>query len=383
MSNVTLREKALKDNKKRLYLDFYPPIPNPSTGKPTRRKFLDLFIYVPESRSKRLTATQKQHNSDVKIMAEEVRAKTQLEVLKGKYQFLDRKGQEMNFVDYFEQLMNKRKGSNHDNWVCALYYFKQFSGGHVAMKNVTAKLGNEYREWIRTAQSKKEAVGTISQNTQVAYFNKFKATLKSAFKEGLLTEDINGRIPSIPQQETTPEFLTQEEFQALYQTECFNPLVKRAAIFQCLTGMRFSDVNKMTWSEIREVTGDGWQVAFRQKKTGNVEWLPISEQARSFLGETGDSDDRVFKGLKYSCYTNVHLKMWGANAGIKKNLHFHMFRHTFAVLQLIGGTDLYTLSKMLGHREIRTTQIYAQVVNELKRKAADVVKLNITTPNDE
>ena len=85
----------------------------------------------------------------------------------------------------------------------------------------------------------------------------------------------------------------------------------------------------------------------------------------------------VYEGLIYSAYLNVHLKQWILRAGITKDITFHCFRHTFATLQLSHGTDIYTVSKMLGHRELKTTQIYAKIINQTYREAADKIKLDL------
>ena len=104
--------------------------------------------------------------------------------------------------------------------------------------------------------------------------------------------------------------------------------------------------------------------------------MPISEQAYSLLGERKEQTDKVFKGLTYSAYENKHLAKWIIAAGISKHTPFHSFRHTFAVLQLSKGTDIYTVSKMLGHRELKTTQIYAKIIDQTKREAANKIKLD-------
>nr|WP_254060863.1 tyrosine-type recombinase/integrase [Mucilaginibacter sp. L196] len=80
-----------------------------------------------------------------------------------------------------------------------------------------------------------------------------------------------------------------------------------------------------------------------------------------------DGDGVVFKNLAYSSI-RVFLVKWLAKAGINKNITFHCFRHTYATLQLEFGTDVYTVSKMLGHKHIKTTQVYAKVVDRKKIK---------------
>ena len=68
-------------------------------------------------------------------------------------------------------------------------------------------------------------------------------------------------------------------------------------------------------------------------------------------------------------------------AGISKHITFHCFRHSYATLQLAGGTDIYTVSKMLGHTNVRTTQVYAKVVDEKKEKATETIKLDLSKIN--
>jgi uncharacterized protein (TIGR02996 family) len=176
--------------------------------------------------------------------------------------------------------------------------------------------------------------------------------------------------------EVQREYLTLEQLQALVNTPCSIPLLKNAAIFSALTGLRFSDISKLVWSEVQYSELEGYFLQFRQKKTKGVEVLPISEQAFKLLGERKEPTEQVFKGLIYSAYLNVHLKQWILRAGITKDITFHCFRHTFATLQLFNGTDIYTVSKMLGHKDLKTTQIYAKIVDDTKRKAADKIKLD-------
>ena len=148
-------------------------------------------------------------------------------------------------------------------------------------------------------------------------------------------------------------------------------------MFSALTGLRFSDIEKLIWREIRFEKGQGYSIVFRQRKTKGAEVLPISDQAAEMLGEQGNLDDKVFEGLKYSAYSNKHLFQWIGAAGITKDITFHCFRHTYAILQLANGTDIYTVSKLLGHKELKTTQIYAKVIDKMKREAVDKIKIDL------
>jgi len=147
--------------------------------------------------------------------------------------------------------------------------------------------------------------------------------------------------------------------------------VRRAFLFSCLTGLRRSDIERLTWGDVQQ-QGDFVRIVFRQKKTRGQEYLDITPQAVAYMGERQAEDVRVFP-LPDVKYANAHVKTWAQAAGIEKHITFHCARHTFAVLMLDIGTDIYTVSKLLGHREISTTQIYAKVLD--KNKQAAVLKI--------
>ncbi len=383
-TKVKLRQKEISKGRKSLYLDFYPPIPHPETGKPTRREFLGLYIF-----EKPKTPIDKQHNTETLKIAESIRQKRENFLNKPEIYSQYEKEQlriaelgELCFVEYFRKLAYKRKNSNHDNWVSALKYLESFTNGRLQFNDLNEKFLEDFKEYLLTTKSNKSSKTTLSQNSAVSYFNKVKATLKQAYKDGILQTDLNAKVNPIKPAETRREYLTLEELNKLVKTPCNNPLLKRAALFSALTGLRFSDIQKMTWGELEYINGQGYFLKFSQQKTKGVEDLPISEQAYSFTEGTANPKDMpqdkpVFEGLKYSAYHNKHLFQWIGAAGITKDITFHCFRHTFATLQLFSGTDIYTVSKMLGHKDLKTTQVYAKIVDEAKRTAANSIKLDM------
>lgn len=375
---VKLREKVISGNRRSLYLDFYPAIPHPETGEPTRREFLGLYLF-----DKAKNPIDKQHNKETLQLAEQIRQKRENHLNKPEiytgYELEQKRIKErgeQNFVAYFKTLADKRKASNHDNWVSAYNYLETFTKGNLKFADLNEKFCNEFKEYLLTTKSNKSSKTTLAQNSAVSYFNKLKATLKQAYKDGYLTTDLNAKIEPIKQAETRRNFLTIEELNSLVKTECNNPLLKRAALFSALTGLRFSDIKNLVWGELEYIEGNGYFIQFKQQKTKGVEMMPISEQAYSLLGERKEPTDKVFEGLTYSAYENKHLYQWIGAAGITKDITFHCFRHTFATLQLSKGTDIYTVSKMLGHRELKTTQIYAKIIDQTKREAADKIQLD-------
>lgn len=378
-TKVTLRKKKISNGRESLYLDFYPAINNPATGKPTRREFLRLYIF-----DKPKTQNEKNHNAETIKVAESIKQKRENILNKPeiytefeKKQLHIKEQGEKCFVEYFRELTKKRKGSNSGNWTSALYYLETFTNGSIKFSELNEKFFNDFKDYLLTTLSHRSDKTTLSTNTAASYFIKIKTALKQAYTDGILQTDLNAKIQPIKSKETRREHLTIEELNKLANTPCENDILKRAALFSALTGLRFSDIQKMVWGEIEYIKGEGYSLNFRQKKTQGVENLPISEQAYTLLGEPKPATEKVFKGLFYSAYTNRQLSQWIKEAGITKKITFHCFRHTFATLQLIEGTDIYTVSKMLGHRDIKTTQIYAKVVDEAKREAANKIKLDI------
>ncbi|WP_247236424.1 site-specific integrase [Telluribacter sp. SYSU D00476] len=372
MTKVKLRKKSMTDNRHSLYLDYYPPIPNEETGKPTRREFLKLFIY-----DKPKNPFEKEHNKNTMALAEAIKGQRQSSIQNQNYGFISNPSEKGDFVEYFRQLAAKRKGPNSDNWQSSLKYLVAFTGGKLPFKDLTLKMCDDFREYLQSSPTNRSSKKTLAQNSAHSYFNKFKAALKQAYKEGHLKTDLNGRVDGIKQAETNRQFLTLEELNKLANTDCELPQLKQAALFSALTGLRYSDIEKLLWSEIQYSQESGFSIRFRQKKTKGMEVLPISEQAVSLLGERGEPEKRIFSGLVYSAWTNLKLREWILDSGIKKKgITFHSFRHTYATLQLELGTDIYTLSKMLGHRDLKTTQIYAKIVDKTKQQAANRIKID-------
>jgi len=373
---VTLRQKPIGKGRKSLYLDFYPAVVR--NGKETRREFLKMYI-----QEKTKTPIEKAGNTDTLRLAEAIRQKRENELNKPEIyndyereQLRKKELGEKCFVAYFRGLAEKRNNSNHENWMAALKYLESYTGGTVKFANLNEQFFEGLKEHLLIAKSNRSDKTTLSQNTASAYFNKIKAGLRQAFKDGILQTDINGKISSIKETDTRREYLSLEEVNKLVKTPCNNDLLKRAALFSSLTGLRFSDIQKLTWGELEKYEGR-YFLKFTQKKTKGNEVLPISEQAVSFMGEPGNPKTKVFEGLTYSAYQNKHLFQWIGAAGITKDITFHCFRHTYATLQLNNGTDIYTVSKMLGHRNLKTTQVYAKIVDEAKQRAADNIKLDL------
>lgn len=365
---VTLRKKKLTSGRSSLYLDFYPPLLHPDTGKLTRREFLGIHLF-----DKPKDDMERRHNKETMKLAEHTRATRQIEIQNHQFGFLSDEKRKSSFVDYFKSMAIKRVGTNSDNWYMGLRYFTDYAGPDLRFIDLNLLFCEEYRSYLLSGPALGQRQKRIAVNTAVSYFNKFKAVLKAAYKAGFLAQNLNELVDPIKDEETHREFLTIEEFQKLAETKVKNDLLKRAALFSGLTGLRFSDVHALAWADIRG-TQDNYYIQFRQEKTAGAEVLPISNTAYSLLGERREAGYKVFDGIKYA-QVKTFLISWVADAGIRKNITFHSFRHTYATLQLTSGTDIFTISKLLGHRNVKTTQIYTKVIDSKKKEAANRIKI--------
>ena len=284
------------------------------------------------------------------------------------------------FLTYFEELTDEKRlqdsSNNYGNWFSTLQHLKKIVSKNMTFDEIDERfLKKVHRYFEKDALTKSEI--PLSQNTKYSYFNKFKAALRSAFDNGYLTINYASKVKSFEQAESQREYLIFDELQRLAKAECKYPVLKKAFLFSCLSGLRWSDINTLTWKEVRD-EGDVSRVNFRQEKTDGVEYLYISKQARELLGERQDPQERVFKGLKYGMTYNTEIIRWCNRAAVAKHITFHSARHTNAVLLLENGADIYTVSKRLGHRELRTTQIYAKIVDSKMKEAAEIIpELNI------
>lgn len=295
---------------------------------------------------------------------------------------------EQDFIAYFNSIIYKVHPNSSNsiivNWTRVGKLLSIFSEGKpIPFRKINVKLLEDLKLFMLTAPQGGNKKGTLSQNSAATYFSIVKAGLHRAFIDEYLTVDIAAKVKGIPELKVKRETLTLEEAELLAQTPCENEVLKRAFFFAILTGIRLCDIHELTWGEIQK-TSTGWRVDFTQRKTHVVDYLPINEQAYSLCGERREQNQRVFEGLTGSSWISRPLKKWIEASGIKKHITFHCSRHTFATLQLERDTDIYTIKGMLGHTNVKTTQIYAHIVDKSKRNAADVIHIeNLTPTNDD
>ncbi|SDB26653.1 Site-specific recombinase XerD [Flavobacteriaceae bacterium MAR_2010_188] len=368
---ISLIERKLPSGKISLIIDYYKGSEISSEGKRKHirdRENLKLYLF-----SEPKNAVERKENKQTMVLAKKILSIREAEYYQGKFDLKNTAKGKRRFLDFFSEKVEERSESakNYGNWTAAFIHLQRCISANTMFDEIDENFVNRVRKYFDKKAHTKSAL-PLSLNSKYSYFNKFKASLRAAFDEGYLALNYATKVKSFEQAESQREYLTFQELQILVNTECKYEVLKRAFLFSCLSGLRWSDISAMSWSEVRDEDNTS-RVNFRQKKTDGVEYLYISNQARELLGERHSSDDRVFTGLKYSAVYNNEIVRWCNRAGISKHITFHSARHTNAVLLLENGADIYTVSKRLGHREIRTTQIYAKIIDTKMKEAANCI----------
>lgn len=374
MANVTLRKKKISDNRQSLYLDYFPSIISPKTGKESRREFLGIYIFIAPK-----DEVQVKHNKVEMQAAEIIKASRQMQLRDKKFGMKDNLTYNVDFVRFYgtivDEYLNNGSKSNYSNWNASFNYFKKFAGDKLQSQFLTADHVSNYREFLKTTTNLRTDKGKLSINTTSSYYKKFIFVLKKAYKNKIIEADLSLDASYIKEEETYREFLSEKELETLWKTECDFLKVKHMAFISVMTGLRFIDVKMMQFCNVYEDNHLGNYIKVREQKTGNLANHPINANVSKIISLQPKINNFVFGDIKYT-QIGRPLQKWLKDAGITKKISFHNFRHTHATLQLANGTDIYTVSKILGHKNVSTTQIYAKVIDKNKIDASKRLNFN-------
>ena len=232
-----------------------------------------LGIYIWEHPA---NVAQQQHNEDILIKAEVIRSLRVQSLINEEYGFLDHHKRNADFLEYFRH----KVATSSDKNGMAYRHFERFCNGKCKFGELTLKLGERYMTYLTTqARAMKPRYERLGTNTSAAYFAVFKKVLRMAYQERMIRENLADRLGGIPKREKRKEFLTLEEVKQLAATPCQYDVLKRAALFSCLTGLRISDILKLRWEEIERASDGGWWMRICTEKTETEATLPISDEA--------------------------------------------------------------------------------------------------------
>lgn len=371
---VRIRFKTLANGNKSIYLDAY--------YNGTRdREFLKLYL-IPEK-----SKADKEANKKTLEVANAVKAKRIVTIQNSEHGFKSlSKKSKINFIDYINHLANEEflktgnKNSYYYNLRSLASHIKIFAGDKILIWQVNEEFISRFVKYLRTAKNlncKKEdkAGQLISVNSQHNLYEKLGYVVRKALQTEMISKNPFDKITKSERPKiklSKREFLTVEEIKTLIATPCKHDNIKRSFLFCCMVGLRFSDIKKITLSDISKDNDGARLLRLQITKTKRFENIPISDEALKWLPDQEDikGNEPIFK-LPNNANSNTHLKKWCEAAGIHKKITFHCSRHTAATLNLSLGVPMAVVSKLLTHSRIATTEIYANILDENKKKAVD------------
>lgn len=377
---VKIRFRELKNGNTSIYLDIY-------VNGVREYEFLNVYLKPEKTRADKLW------NKEQLRLANAVKSERIVSIQNGEFGFKDlKRARKLNFITYLEGMAETYESNGQT--ACgvlmrsAIRRLVDYKGKVVPFSSVTKEyligfidyLNNEKYDFDKKGRKRADKPRKLSGVYKEALFARVMVALNKAEREGIILKNPGKSIDASLKpraEEKSRAFLTLDEVKKISETE-YRPQndIKPAFMFACFTGLRYSDIYKLTWGELTVGPDGTMRLDTKMKKTGKDIFIPLSDNAIAWLPERGDATDnaRIFFKLPDQVgNADARLHTLTKKAGITKHVSFHVARHTFATLTLTYGADLYTVSKLLGHANMRTTQIYAKIVDENKRKAVNLI----------
>lgn len=372
---IRIRERKLADGNISLYLDIYV--------KGTR-KYESLGLYlIPENQP-----NAKATNARTRSIAEKIKSDRIIALQdRGIKQWDKIKRSNMSLVEWLTQYEQDGTGfkpstlkGRQDMRKKVEEYLEQEGLSYIGMNEIDQDFCRGFLRFLETAKNsvaKKQKGRIISKGCAHHHQAVLNGALNKAVREGIIQQNPMKMLDKREKFQPSPEereFLTIEELRTLIDVPCANEQVKNAFIFSCFTGLRLSDVRTLTWNKIHKMPdGKTLYVHVFMQKTQKPLNVPLSGEALKVLEEKENPDEPIFRLPTSDATISYHIKRWVKAGKINKTISYHCSRHTFATMMLTLGADLYTTSKLLGHANVTTTQIYSKIIDKKKTEAVGLV----------
>lgn len=285
--------------------------------------------------------------------------------------FYERKfKKDLSFESFFKIALAEKKDSLEPTSVEVysrlLTKMNEFAPG-ISVRAINKGFVKQWELWLTCTKG-------LCQNTANHYFETLRTFLIKAEEDEIISINPFNKI-KIKQVLGERDYLAQEELDALInlrlpETNSGEIRAREMFVFCCLTGIRYSDLMNLKWTDIRTLTNDMY---FKMHKTKFFVSIPLIDQAKEILSSQKRDSEFVFKKLSNQTF-NYLLHQLEKKAGIQKKITVHVARHTFATLALEKGVPLEVVSKILGHKNLKTTMIYAKITQ--KTLHTEMKKLN-------
>ena len=327
---IRLRMKELANGNKSLYLDIY------RDGKRTY-EYLKMYL-IPET-----DHNARRQNETTMAAANAIKSKRIIQLTNGEAGIETReKVFLLDWMETYKENQAKRGKKDGNQIQVTIRILKDYAGERMTMDQIDKAFCQEYIDYLLTEYRPKGK--RVSNFTLHTYYRILNGALNAAVRAEIIKVNPFTKINNsdkIRLPESKRSYMTIEEVRALIGTPMKNEAVKQAYLFSCFCGLRISDIISLKWKDV-------------------------------FVDREKTSEDHVFD-LPSPTMINTLLKPWAKAAGIDKRFSFHTSRHTFATMMLTLGADLYTTSKLLGHADVKMTQVYAKIINQKKDDAVNLV----------
>ncbi len=354
---IAVRFKPLKSGKFSVYFDIYTKTVH---GKGKRNyEFLGIYVHKDYSNNRiRVLAKDSEKMKLVQVLRNN--KETEMNFSKFGYKQTSRISYQL--MEYLDECLKKK--FNYKLECLIIHLNKYLKNKSFLFSEVTKEFLEKFQDYL---------LFHVSRNTTHAYMSVFRQYFNKLLTKGLVEETPFHDWKPVKEEYLERDRLTIEEVRLLANTipKRGNSQIRQAFLFSCFCGgLRISDINKIKYENII----DG-KLVFRPVKTPNkIVTVPIIEDVYKILENVvkHPTNKKIFWDLPTSQVINVYLKFWAYEAGVIKNLHFHVARHTFATIGLTYGIDIFTMKELLGHSKIEMTQIYAKIVD--KKKEEELMK---------
>ena len=350
-----------KGNRGYYYFDLFLGYYVDETGKKKSRRVREsLGISFP---IKPANPFERAEKKNAKATAEELLFKRNEDYLRKSNNLDNIHRKKEKFFDYFDNYIKNKNTSISDTQVFHTLrnHLVRFRGNQQLIQDIDYAYCRDFAEFLKNVQSN---YGTpLSSSSINSYFKKFKLVLKEMIKEEIIQKNPADKVIIGKPIHKPKVFLTSEEIQLLVQEPLKQENLKRMFLLGCFTGLRHSDIKRLKWSDYI-VEGERHYLQITISKTKEHLKLPLTKDAIKIIGEPEGEDDPIIRGLAYSGYSNHLLKQWAYRAGVKKDITPHIARHTFATQFASKTKDYRSLQYLLGHKDIRTTQVYAKLIEQ-------------------
>lgn len=358
---VKIRFQKLKNGNLSIYLDTY-------LDGVRRYEFLKLYL-IPET-----SPEAKRMNAATLKVVNTIKAQRVIDIANGKAGITHSdKGNKVPLSEFIAAYKAKKERNNIDTNALGVlvHHLEKMGVINTPIGRVDKNFVLKFADYLKSLR--------LAQSSKAKYFTTLSDCLNEAVRHDFIAVNPISKLDKgekIKTESGKREYLTSDEIRQMINTEIDKEKIKQMFLFSCFTGLRLGDIRRITWNCI-ESNGKQSSLRLKMQKTKNEITIPLSHNATRWLpkAKNAKGSEPIFGYISNAAISRT-MKSWVAKAGINKYITFHCARHTFATLLITYKVDLYTVSKLLGHSDIKITQIYAKLIDQKKIEAINIIDKN-------